>query len=81
VLWIRDILVRILIRGFVQLTYGSGSGSCFFHQWLKISFFEGTFTSVFKDKKSKRSHNIAEIKVFLTVCLLMEGGYSGGGLE
>ncbi len=30
--WIRDILVRIRIRGSVTLTYGSGS--CFFRQWL-----------------------------------------------
>jgi hypothetical protein len=28
--------------------------------------FEGTFTSVFIDKKSKRSHKIVEIKDFLT---------------
>ncbi len=27
--------------------------------------FEGTFTSFFKDKKSKRSHKTVEIKVFL----------------
>jgi hypothetical protein len=29
--------------------------------------FEGTFTSFFKDKKSKRSHKTVEIKVFLTI--------------
>jgi hypothetical protein len=29
--------------------------------------FEGTFTSFFKDKKSKRSHTTIEIKVFLTI--------------
>jgi hypothetical protein len=29
--------------------------------------FEGTFTSFFKDKKSKRSHKKEEIKVFLTI--------------
>jgi hypothetical protein len=56
--------------------------SCFFHQWLKMpiknKFFpklfclllfegsQGTFTWVFIDKKSKRSHKIVEIKVFLT---------------
>jgi hypothetical protein len=27
----------------------------------------GTFTSFFKDKKSKRSHKTVEIKVFLTI--------------
>jgi hypothetical protein len=29
--------------------------------------FEGTFTAFFKDKKSKRSHEAAGIKVFLTI--------------
>ena len=40
-------------------------------QILKKSFcillFEGTFTSIFEDKKSKRSHKTVEIKVFLTI--------------
>jgi hypothetical protein len=31
--------------------------------------FKGTFTSVFIDKKSKESHKIVEIKVFLTFLL------------
>jgi hypothetical protein len=59
-----------------------GSGSCYFHHkpsrrhqkiiiFLKkffcILLFEGTFTSFFKDKRSKRSHIIVEIKVFLTI--------------
>ncbi len=53
------ILVRIRIRGSIPLTYGSGS--CSFRQWrsryqqvflLTVLLFEGTFTSVFKDKKS-----------------------------
>ncbi len=29
--------------------------------------FEGTFTSFFKDKKSKRSHETVESKGFLTI--------------
>jgi hypothetical protein len=29
--------------------------------------FEGTFTSFFKEKKSKRSHKTVEFKVFLTI--------------
>jgi hypothetical protein len=43
---------------------------------IKKSFclllFEGTFTSLFKDKKSKRSRSqkIVEIKVFLTIVAL-----------
>jgi hypothetical protein len=58
VLRIRDILVRIRIRGFV---YRSGSGSCYFVIDLKaptknwffyLLLFEGTFASLFKDKKS-----------------------------
>jgi hypothetical protein len=32
-----------------------------------ILLFEGTFTSFFKDKKSKRSHKTVEIMVFLTI--------------
>jgi hypothetical protein len=32
-----------------------------------ILHFEGTFTSFFKDKKSKRSQKTVEIKVFLTI--------------
>jgi hypothetical protein len=32
-----------------------------------LLLFEGTFTSFFKDKKSKRSHKTVEIKVFLTI--------------
>jgi hypothetical protein len=35
-----------------------------------ILLFEGTFTSFFKDKKSKRSHKTLEIKVFLTIFAL-----------
>jgi hypothetical protein len=36
VLWIRDFIVRTRFRitGSVPLIYGSGSGSCFFRQWL-----------------------------------------------
>jgi hypothetical protein len=49
VLWIRDILVRVRIRGSVPLTYGYGSG--FFRQWLtrcqqKVSFLAYYFFKV-----------------------------------
>ncbi len=58
-LWIRDILVRIRIRGSVQLTYGSGSfffvsgwqhanKNKFLFRFLLLITFEGTFTSFFK---------------------------------
>ncbi len=36
------------------------------------------FSSFFKNKKSKRSHKIVDIKVFL-FCLLIEGSGSGPG--
>ena len=39
----------------------------FFFKFSCILLFEGTFTSFFKDKKSKRSHKTVEIKVFLTI--------------
>ncbi len=79
VLRIHDIFVWIRIR--IPLTNGSGRGSCYFRHWpsrcqQKTNFkkkffylllFEGTFTSFFKDKKSKRSHKAVEIKVFLTI--------------
>jgi hypothetical protein len=43
--------------------------------YLKKKFFclfliEGTFTSFFKDKKSKRSHKTVGIKVFITIFAL-----------
>ncbi len=79
---IHDILVRVRIRGSIPMT--NGYGSCYFHQWpsrsqQKIIFFstfsclllfEGTFTSFFKDKKSQRSHKIAEINMFFVLFLL-----------
>jgi hypothetical protein len=34
-----------------------------------ILLFEGTFTSFFKDKKSKRSHKTVEIKVCLIILI------------
>jgi hypothetical protein len=36
----------------------------FIKKFFSILLFEGTFTSLFKDKKSKRSHKTVEIKVF-----------------
>ncbi len=38
----------------------------FYKVFPLITLFEGTFTSFFKDKKSKRSHKAVGIKVFLT---------------
>jgi hypothetical protein len=38
-----------------------------FKQFFCVLLFEGTFTSFFKDKKSKRSHKTEGIKVLLTI--------------
>jgi hypothetical protein len=39
----------------------------FFLKFFCLLLFEGTFTSFFIDKKSKRSHRTVGIKVFLTI--------------
>ncbi len=74
----------------------SGSGTCFFRQWLTrcqqrnefflkflcllLFTFQGTFTAVFKDKKSKRCRKIVKNKSFsYFFCLLVEGSWSGSG--
>ncbi len=85
---IHDILVWTRIRGSMPLT--NGSGSFFFHRWpsrhqhkpiLKKVFLlitvEGTFTSFFKDKKSKRSHKTVDFPYCF--CLMIEGFRSKGG--
>jgi hypothetical protein len=36
-------------------------------KYFCILLFEGTFSSFFKDKKSKRSHKTVGIKIFLTI--------------
>jgi hypothetical protein len=36
-------------------------------EFFCLLLFEGTFTSFFKDKKSKRSHKTIGIMVFLTI--------------
>jgi len=36
-------------------------------KFFRLLLFEGTFTSFFKDKKSKRNHKTVGIKVFLTI--------------
>jgi hypothetical protein len=69
--------IRIRIRGSMPLTNGSGSGYCYFRHYpsrfqqktIFLNSFSAyyflkvpTFTSYFKDKKSKRSHKTAGIK-------------------
>jgi hypothetical protein len=65
---------------------GSGSGDSlqdankkiiFLTKFFCLLLFEGTFTSVFKDKKSKRSHKTVRIKVFLTILLDNKGMIEG----
>jgi hypothetical protein len=49
-------------------TLDYGSGSCSFRQWLFCLLLTvGTFTLVFKDNKSLRSHKTVEVKVFLNI--------------
>ncbi len=82
VLWIRDILVRIRIRGSVPLwpmnpdpdhaifvfdLQDANKKLFFFSTFFCLLLFEGTFTSLFLDKKSWRSHKTVWIKVFLTI--------------
>ncbi len=65
VLWIRYIFYHWLTEPDLAL-FVSG------WQFFCILIFEGTFTSVFKDIKSERSHKMVEIN-FLPFCLWMEG--------
>jgi hypothetical protein len=52
----------------------------FFLKFFCIVLFEGTFTSFFKDKKSKRSHKTVENQGFsYYFCLMIEGSRSGAG--
>ncbi len=73
---IHDILGRIQIRGCMPLTNGSESGSwirillfsslpsrCQQKTIFCLFLFEGTFTSFFKDKKSKRSHKTVPVGI------------------
>ena len=39
----------------------------FFSKFICLLLLDGTFTSFFKDKKSKRSHKTVRIKVFFTI--------------
>ncbi len=73
-------LFRVLDRwnkccGSLPLTYGSGSGSgsCIFRQFFCWLRFEGTFTSLFKDKKRKRSKKNSRDQDLLLFSLLVDG--------
>ncbi len=88
-LQIHDMLVwiRIRIRGFMPLTNGSGSGSCYFRHWslrcqLKTYYFfclllfEGTFKTFFKDKNQKESQNSTNQGFSYYFCKMIEGSGS-----
>jgi hypothetical protein len=72
---IRDVFAKNSDPRILTLDYRSGSGSffrCISRPKIKFKFFcvfftEGTFTSVFKDKKSLRSHKTVEIKICLKI--------------
>ncbi len=67
----------------MKCLFGSGSVFCYFRyidvqdankktnlkKFFCLLLFEGTFTSCFKDKKSKRSHNTVESRFFLLFLL------------
>jgi hypothetical protein len=42
----------------------------FVMKFFRLLLFKGTSTSIFKDKKSKRSHKTVRIKVFLSIFAL-----------
>jgi hypothetical protein len=51
----------------------------FFYKFFCLLLSEGTFTSFFKDKKSKRSHKTVGINVFLLFLLDDKASRSGVG--
>jgi hypothetical protein len=74
VLWIRDILARIRIRGSGPLTLGSGSGSSMtFKRPLKISFC--IFFIILQRQKSNKSPNSRNQGFSYYFCLMMEDLY------
>jgi hypothetical protein len=50
----------------IDLQDANKKQSFFYKKFFCIFLLEGTFTSFFKDKKSKKSQKTVEIKVFLT---------------
>jgi hypothetical protein len=85
VLWIREILVRIhttdlriririrfRIMLFSFVADKMPTKRKFFSKFFCLLLFDGTFTSVFIDTKSKRSHKIVKIKVLLLFLLVDE---------
>ncbi len=69
--------IRIWILLFKSLADKRPAKKKFLKKNFCLLLFEGTFTSVIIDNKSKRSHKIVEIRVFLLFYVLMEGSRSG----
>ncbi len=90
-LCIRDILVRVRIRGSVPLPFrsgigsGSGSGSCFFRQWLiwRQNCLPNTFWRYINIslQKVKKSQYRGKSMFFFLFCLLMKGSGSSQKLR
>jgi hypothetical protein len=59
--------IRIRILLFSSLTFKRPTKNNFFTKVFLLLLFEGTFTSFYKEKNSKRSHKTAGVKVFLTI--------------
>jgi hypothetical protein len=83
VLQIHDILGWIRIRGSMPLTNGfaidlqDASKKLIFQQnFLCLLLFEATFTSFFKDKKSKESQNSKNQGFSYNFCMMIEGSGS-----
>ncbi len=75
-LWLRDPYPAIFV---IDLQDGNKK-LIFFSKFFCLLLFESTFTSFFRDKKSKRSQNAVGIKVFLTIfCMMIEGSGSVSG--
>jgi hypothetical protein len=76
-----------------SMTFWCGPDPSFFHHWPSryqqktnffqkffcIVLFEGTFTSFFKDKKSKEVKKLYKSRFFYNFCLKIEGSGAGGG--
>ncbi len=67
-----DVGIRIWNPAFFEF-FASGDLMITKNKFFCLLLFEGTFTPVFMDKKSKRSHKIVETRFFFLFFLLVEG--------
>ncbi len=66
--------LSLLLFKYFSLLFMNLSLSAFFPKFFRLLLFEGTFTSVLKDKNSKRSHKSRNQGFSYFFCLLMESG-------